>query len=546
MGDLFEAYLAGGARTFFNGHYAEEADRRSAVLRATRPLRPDVAGALAAQNARLGRSDARAAHVAALARGAATVVTGQQMGLFLGPLYTLYKAASAVVAARALAQETGKPVVPVFWLQNEDHDVPEISACGVPGADGRLLNLQLPSPAGERISVAHRALPAEVAACLERLAAEIGHLPCAAPHLERLGRHYRPGATWTDAFAGLLAELFAAEGLVLLDPRDPALARAIQPAHHRALERAEALAGALAERGRALADAGFAATVHVRPGAPLCFFHPDGAAGPRYRLEPAPGGFAEVGGGAVHAREALLSALEAEPLRFSSSALLRPIVQDTVLPTAAYIGGPGEVAYFAQLAPLYAEYDLPMPLLMPRARFRLLEEKTARLLARLGLAAADVGRPEDELLAVAGARGGALLDRGELSQALLAPFESALAALRGRIEASGAGLGNAVEKTRAAVATAVDRLAAKVARAQLHRDAELVRDVRRAKQLLCPNGVPQERVYGISYFAARYGERAFVERVLASIAPFDAAVRDIAWPERGEGHAAAAAGEVGH
>jgi bacillithiol biosynthesis cysteine-adding enzyme BshC len=526
-GGIFEAYLSGAARPFFDGHFADAGDRRRAVRRALRPVAPAVADAVAAQNARLVPSAARDAHLAALRDGAAAVLTGQQVGLFLGPLYTIYKAASAVCVARALAAESGRPVVPVFWLQTEDHDLPEIAVCDVPPIRGAPLALRLPASPDERISIAHRTLPDDVGRCLAALRAAIGGLPHGEVHLARLERHYRPGAGWGQAFAGLLGELFAEEGLVLVDPRDPALAAAAAPVHRRALTEAAALAEALAERSRALEASGFAPPVHVRPGAPLSFFHPDGPAGPRFRLAPAPDGFVEVGGARTHTREALLAALDAEPLRFSTSALLRPILQDGLLPTAACVGGPGEVAYFAQLAPLYAAYDLPTPLVVPRARLRIVEARTRRLLDRLRLAPDDSGRPEDELLAVAGGAAPARPDPAAVTRALLAPFDTALGEVRARIADLGPGRAAAVEKTRATVATAVARLAGKVEKARLHQDRGLVDDVRRLQELLCPNGVPQERVYGLPYFAARYGEVAFIARVLAAVTPFDPRPADL-------------------
>src|SRR4051812_9178195 len=112
----------------------DPAARQRRVLGVARPLAPDVHRALVAQNAGLPASPARDAHLDALGRGAAVVVTGQQVGLFLGSLYTIYKAASAIALARVLAAETGAPVVPMFWLQTEDHDLPEIASLGVPGA----------------------------------------------------------------------------------------------------------------------------------------------------------------------------------------------------------------------------------------------------------------------------------------------------------------------------------------------------------------------------------------------------------------------------
>lgn len=514
------------------------------MLRAMRPLAAGVADALTAQNARLAPSAARDAHLASLRRGAAAVVTGQQVGLFLGPLFTIYKAASAVCVARALAAESGQCVVPVFWLQTEDHDLLEIAACHVPRAHGVPLTLQLPASPVDRISIAHRVLPEAVTTCLQQLRAEFTNLPYAEAHLAQLARHYRPGTGWADAFAGVVAELFAAEGLVLIDPRDPALAHATKWVHHRAVNGAQEISDALEDRAQALAAAGFEALVHVRPGAPLSFFHPDGATGARYRLAPTRGGFTEVGGERTHTRDALLAALDAEPLQFSTSALLRPILQDSLLPTAAYVGGPAEVAYFAQLAPLYAAYGLSMPIVVPRARFRILEDKTTRLLARLHLEPDDAQRAEDELLATADDVNSTRLDRAELTHTLLAPFDTALGAVRTHIEHLGPGLPVAIEKTHATVAMAISKLADKYEQARRHQNQALVDDVRRVKLLLYPNDAPQERFYGLPYFAARYGAHHVIARVLAAVAPFDPLPRDLLWSGHDAPSSAARAVEV--
>lgn len=524
-GTLLDAFLRGELRRFFGAHFREPEDRRAAVTRALRPLTPAVASALEAQHERHAPSPARAGHLAALREGAAAVVTGQQVGLFSGPLYSVYKAASAVAVARALSAETGAPVVPVFWLQTEDHDLPEIASTWVPTPRGPL-QLALPASPEDRRSIAHVALPQAVSGCLDQLRDELLALPHAAPHLERLARHYRPGATWGDAFAGVLAELFAHEGLVILDPRDPALLAAAAPVFRGALTRAAELAEGLAVQGEALAAAGLPAQVHVRPGSPLCFFHPEGATGPRHRLDCVDGGFRELSRGRRYGSAELLAALEAEPLRFSTSALLRPVVQDTLLPTAAYVGGPGEIAYFAQLGPVYRAFGMEPPLVVPRARFRVLEEKTRRLLERLGLQPEDAARPEDELLLrAAGAAGEA--EGAALAARLLAPFDEALGGLMAEHGHLDAGLAKAAEKTRATVEMAAGKLAGKIEKAMLHRDRAVVEDVRRLKWALWPNGAPDERVYGLPYFAARHGEQAFLERIFAGIEPFEPALREL-------------------
>ena len=470
--------------------------RARAVARALRPLAPEVLRAVAAQNATLAVSAARDAHIEALGRGAGAVVTGQQVGLFLGPLYTIYKAATAVVVARVLAAETGAPVVPMFWLQTEDHDLVEIASCGVPGR-AACEALAVPVDPANRISVAHHRLPGEVAGCLDALAELLGDGGAARAHLERLRRHYRPGAPWAGAFAGVLAELFAPEGLVFLDPRTPALAAAAAPVHARAIEHAERIADGLIARDRELERAGRPAPVHVRPGAPLSFFHPDGAEGPRVRLEPAGGDrFAEVSGERRFDRAALLAALRDDPRRLSTSALLRPIVQDALLPTAAYVGGPGEVAYFAQLPPLYRAFERAPTRIVPRARFRIVDARARRLLDRLGLQPADAERPEPELLARL-RRPGAAATGAELAHRLLDPFLAAHGQLAAELAHAGPAIARALARTRGSVERAVGKLAGKVERAALYEDASLVEAVRALRARLAPDGAPQERVLGL-------------------------------------------------
>lgn len=521
--NLFEAYLRGEADAFFRAHPRDPEARLRSVRRAVRPLSTRVADALEEQNAHFARSPARDLHLQYLRSGSAAVVTGQQVGLFLGPLFTIYKAATAIRTARALAEASGEKVVPIFWLQTEDHDLPEIASCTVPRG-GEPEQLCVASSAQDRTSIAHRLLPQEIERCHERLGEILGSLPGAHEHLDRLERAYRPGASWSGAFAEVLAALFAEEGLVLVDPRTPALASEAAPIHHRNLVHADLLSQALLDRSAALDAAGFSSAVHIRPGAPLSFFHPQGIEGPRYRLEAGDGVFLEVGGEGRHTTEELIAALEREPRLFSTSALLRPIVQDSILPTAAYVGGPGEIAYFAQLQPLYEAFDLEMPLIVPRTRMRVVEERTAKLLSRLGVGAGDATLEDDALLAKARQGEPGALD---LHGVLLEPFERKLEELSDAIASAGPGLGSALEKTGATVRMAVSKLAEKYEKALLRQDESLVEDVRRLKQALFPGGQPQERVHGLPYYAARHGERAFLQAVLAAAEPFDFSPKDL-------------------
>jgi bacillithiol synthase len=522
---LQDAYVAGDAAAFYPSHFASETARRAAVDAAVRPLASEVARVLFAQNARYAPSPARDANLQALRDGAAAVVTGQQVGLLLGPLFTIYKAATAIVAARALAAESGKPVVPVFWLQTEDHDLREIASTHAPTSAGGTLTLSLPVPEDARVSVSACALPSEIEACLHALDAELSHFPNAAPHLARLRRHYHTGSSYGAAFAGLLAELFADQGLVLVDPRDPELSPIIAHVHRRALTDHTALATALTERSAALKAQGFDEGVHVRADATLSFFHAGGPEAPRARLRALGDRFFD--GDRAYTLLELLATLERSPLSFSTSALLRPLVQDTLLPTAMYVGGPAEVAYFAQLAPLYAAFGLRMPIVLPRARFVVVDDKLRKLLTRLDISVHDAGLDEEALLAKLAARDPALETAEQLAQRLgdtlcatLDAELTSLGMLAPEVQAS-------AEKTRASLRTSAEKLAHKHARSRAHADEARVTDVRRVRHWLYPQAAPQERIYGLSYYAARFGEQEFLGRVLAGVQPFDPKLREL-------------------
>ncbi len=437
-GSFSAAFLAGEPRAeqFLPRQFASAEGRREAVRRAS------------------GR---RALPGLGIEPGAVAVVTGQQIGLFLGPLYSVYKAATAIACARALQAETGVRCVPVFWLQTEDHDFEEIDHVHVLDAAGDLKRLQVRVVAEPKTSVKHALLGDDVGEAVKQLA-EPG----------RWAEHYRPGATWVAAFTGVMRSLFPE--LVFVDPCDHAEAAA--PVHARALREAGVISRVLEARSRELEAAGFEVQVHVKPGAPLSFFHPAGPRGPRHRLT---------------GDETGLSGF------FSTSALLRPILQDTWLPTAAIVGGPGELNYFAQLQPLYAHFGLPMPMLVPRSRFRVIDRRTKRLLEKLEpVARLDGPTPE------------------EIERQLVKAAGDALA---------GVPLPDAVKRTQGTIARAASRFAGRYRRHLDTADAVRADRLARVQRVLEPNGEPQERVLGLPSFPGL--------DVLPHVEPWNPALKDV-------------------
>ena len=529
--DFFTSFIAGEApaRALLPVRPLDEEAWDSAVERAARRRPADgLLEELTRQAAELPASAARDRNLTLLGRvGTTVIVTGQQMGLFLGPLYTLYKAATAVARARWLSERHARPCVPVFWLQTEDHDWAEIARAEILLPTGRRASFELPPelPEPARVSLAQRRLPPEVAGLTSALADVLKALPHGAEVSDLLGRHYRAGTPPGVAFARVLGELFAPEGLLLLDPRTPAMARLAAPLLRRAIGEHEAIAAALTERGQALAEQGFNEQVHTRADASLAFFHPRGPTGPRYRLSAAGAGFATPAG--PIGRAELLSCLEHDPLCFSTSALLRPLVQDTLLPTAAYIGGPAECAYFAQLPPLYGLFELPLPMVAPRARFRLLDERVLGLLDCLGLRPEDVDRGREAVAAEVQVRPAWLPPAEWLRSRLLGPVERELEALLPHAVRLDPKLQRNVRKTQAHVAYGVEKLVSRLERAALAQDRVTAERLEQLFTALRPGGLPQERVYAFPAVAASVGPRALVTALVEAARPLSADVRNL-------------------
>ena len=543
------SYFAGEeiARRFIALDFRSGADRTARTRAAAeRHVSPALVAVLRAQQAALPAGRARAHNLEALAAGgAAVVVTGQQVGLFLGPLYGFYKAASAIAVARALEAEAGVRCVPLFWLQTEDHDFAEIASATVAGGGGEPVRLSLPDepPAEARVSIAHRRLPSEVSALLDTLAELLGAGPAAKETLALLRAHYTVGRPIAQAFAGVLAELFADEGLVMLDPREPRIAALAAPIYREALDASTTIGRRLDDRCAALAEAGFDQQIPVRPDCALVFGHLGAANGPRYRLErqtrtsgssDTSGTWRLAGGDRGFSKEEIADALAHDPLRFSTSALLRPIVQDTLLPTAAYVGGPAEVSYFAQTGPLYEHFGLAMPLIVPRGRFRCLDPHTRRRLAALGLGADDVARPQAELVARlpnTASRGiPSAADLAARVDSEIAPALEQLAAAATALDPKDRNLARAAERTRAHVTRALGRLTGRYARKLAEREGVALGRLARVQNALAPGGVPQERAYAWPSLAGRLGPaalKALVFERLAAVGPFTTALQDL-------------------
>ena len=344
-----------------------------------------VADVLRAQNVLYGSGEATEKNLDRLAEGAVAVVSGQQVGLFGGPAYAFYKALSAIQAAQELS-EKGIPAVPVFWMATEDHDVDEVRHVTW-FHEGELQKFELPKPAEEAVPVGRIQLGKEINELVSRAQPLLGET-----YGDLLHETYTPVATYGSAFAGLFARIFADHGLILLDPLDEQLHRIAAPLLKDALAQRDELNALLLQRGKELEHAGYEVQVKVTSQSTLLFSMEEGK---RQVITATNEGYS--GGVLAMPREDWLQRIEASPELFSPNALFRPVMQDYLLPTVAYFGGPAEIAYYAQSQVIYKKLLGRMPVLLPRADFTLVDPKAERILKKYHLDVEDVWRGSQAL-----------------------------------------------------------------------------------------------------------------------------------------------------
>ena len=347
--------------------------------------RHQVADVLRAQNVLFGSSPETAKNIDRLANGAVAVVSGQQVGLFGGPAFSFYKALTAIQAAESLTKD-GIEAVPVFWMATEDHDVDEVRHVTW-FHEGELQRFELPQPEENGVPVGRIRLGSAIDELVRRAQPLLGETFGGYLHAT-----YIPEATYGSAFAGLFARIFADFGLILLDPLDDRLHQIAAPILREALACRDQLNDDLLGRAKALEQAGYEPQVKVTSRSTLLFSL---TSGKREVITAANGSF--TSGATTLPREEWIDLVEAEPENFSPNAILRPVMQDYLLPTVAYFGGPSEIAYFAQSQVIYQKLLGRMPVLLPRADFTLVDPKGERLLKKYRLDVEEVWEGSESL-----------------------------------------------------------------------------------------------------------------------------------------------------
>jgi uncharacterized protein YllA (UPF0747 family) len=419
------------------------------------------------------------------------VTTGQQPGLFTGPLYTVYKALSAVALAQRLEREREVPVVPVFWVAGDDHDFAEANHAAVLGRDGELVQIVLRERPHEapQLPLFRELLGPEVRTALDALDAALPDSECKPDVRQWLEACYRPDANLADAGAEALQQLLGGRGLAVFRAHDRNAKRAAAPWILKALEVTlpDGLTPVMVEgqlgRDRVRKDG---SEFVLRRSAERC------------------------------TRSQVEQIAADTPERLSPNVLLRPVIEAALFPTLAYVGGPGEMEYLPEAAPLFEGLGVAPQAHVPRWSGVIIEARVEKVLAKHGLTPADfAGQPGTLETRIAKAE--LPPELAASLKALRDDVESRFARISGAVQQLDPTLERTVESARNAALAGTNEIEKKLVASLKRTQGTLVSQLARARAALMPDGKPQERVLTIAAFLARYG-RSLLDQIDAEVA----------------------------
>lgn len=501
----------GGLETFYSGSPTDKKDWAN-IIDKRRRMRPTtkVASALSAQLAGRGAPlESRKAAKSLAEPETVAIVTGQQAGLFGGPLFTLLKAITAIKLARQVADEHDTNVVPIFWVDAEDHDLDEISKCQLLDQNLELKSITLTTTSKRRTTASSVRLEAS---CHETLAGLNELLPrteFTSQLLTDLSDIYTEGTRIVDAFAQWLDKLLGPFGLVVFDASDPAVKPLVQSVFVDELKMPGETNRQASVSGAALVSRGYHSQVTPAEDTTALFHIND-----TRQLIHVSGDDFLIEDRTIDAN-ALLSEANSHPEHFSPNVLLRPIIQDTLFPTVAYVSGPSELAYLGQLRKVYERFRIPMPLIYPRTSATLVDRATLKFLNRYELDFEDLQPRDDSAInRILTSRLPAEIDVA--INATDASIDKQLSVLESAVAAIDPTLTGVVKSTRNRMKRDLGTLKTKILQGAKRREETMRRQYDRARVQSFPGGQPQERNLSTVYFVNRYGP-IFIERLLATL-----------------------------
>lgn len=507
---LFEAYLNDfdKVRDFYQFNFLSDWE---AVIqkRANHKFeRKKLADILTAQNKRWNASPQVLENISKLASpDCFVIVTGQQAGVFAGPLYTIYKIITAIKLSEWLKTEHPKnDFVPCFWLEVDDHDFKEINHIRFFTKDNELHRLELTEESGDALKPVYmRQLNAEIAGWKSVLKDQLFQTEFMDGILEKFFTAYSEQNSYADALAALILKLFGESGPVVLNPADPQIKKLGMPMYRKAIEAPERIQEQLERRSAALTQSQLPVQIQFQPQQTLLFYTDD--KDQRVRIDSDekgdfllkyPDQYEKV------ERRKLSAIIEEAPEKISPNVALRPLIQDFILPTVCYVAGPAEIAYFAQLSALYDYFEQTMPVIYPRHRMTIVESKIQKSIEKLEIDLNEMFSHRNDFLDHF-IRQRQSKESFHDIESIHSEITNKLNQLEKIVAKVDPTLINAIQKTGQKIDTNIDLIMGKITNALKQREAVEMNQLKRALSYLFPQDNYQERVINIIYFLIKYG-----------------------------------------
>lgn len=492
-----------GISNFFRWNFADEADIHQAIQQRLSTLKPDAALAqiLTEQNQSFGCGELTLKNIDLLRQGQALViVTGQQAGLFSGPLYTIHKAMTTVQLSRHWQQKFGIPLIPVFWLVSEDHDFEEVQCVHVPDGNNQIRRICYhPETSPQRQRVCDLIIDANIQTTFTELSSCLPASDFKAEILAQLHRCYATGQNFARACACWLTKLFTSFGVIILDAADVRLKSLAREVFIREISTRSESAQILKSTTDRIIRQGYQAQITPNVERLNLFYLENG----RHSIQIRGTKFVELGQEREFSADELLHIARHQPEKLSPNVVLRPIVQDHLLPTAAYVAGPGEIAYFAQLCDIYPFFQVPMPVVYPRKSLTIVENKIKRHLERFQLTLADIWQGA-ESLKTSLARAALPSDFSSQLAILRQNLTNSIHALRAPALQIDPTLEGVLGTSQQAISHELDRLEARVVKAVKNRSEIMTQQLSSISNHLFPGNILQERSINIVYYLCKY------------------------------------------
>jgi len=491
---------------FYGGNFRDGAYWRSMLQRVVeRPLdRSALVQILGEQNRNFHCGVRTLANIDALLNdNTVAVVTGQQVGLFTGPLYTILKTVTTLKLVEQLAERyPDNTFVPVFWLEGEDHDIEEVNAIKVVTSNNEVAEFryEMKRPADDENlgAVGKIEFDETIESVFSNLSQSLVPTEFTPKIFELFRTAYQKGMTFNRAFAHLMNVLLENSGLIFLDPNDTRVKRLLSPLFQRELSETPRFCQLVVDQSAEL-ERQYHAQVKPKP-LNMFFFHRGG----RYLLEPRPDGYGLKGTRQHLTKDFIAQSVQSMPELFSPNVVLRPICQDWLLPTLTYVAGPAEVAYFAQLKPLYDEVGIPMPIIYPRASATIVEEKAEKVLSRFSVSLLDLFR-DIEFVKEKVASQVAELNLDEVFGGTFLSLQESLDGMKPALADIDPTLVGALENIQRKTISTIEGLKERAVAAQKRQHEVSLRQIDKAASIVFPQSSFQERELNVLYFLNKYG-----------------------------------------